>query len=98
MAATVLNFSDQNGNYVSDAIKTTDDNIAIQIKYETPGGTSLERSIDGVDFVPCASIMSYGSKENVIERNVSGIVVGTNLRIRFLPGVVPTEIKVLQHD
>lgn len=96
MAVTILGFSKQGDNYVSDVIEAKNSDLAIQIKYENPGGTTLERSVDGSDFVQCALLMSYGDNSTILEKNVSGVVIGTNFRIRFLPGVIPSEIKVLQ--
>lgn len=96
MAVAILGFSKQGDNYVSDVIEAKNSDLAIQIKYENPGGTTLERSVDGSDFVQCALLMSYGDNSTILEKNVSGVVIGTNFRIRFLSGVIPSEIKVLQ--
>ena len=96
MAVTTVSFSKQGDNYLSDAIDVAGNAIAVQIKYEKSGGTALERSVDGTDYFPCASILSYGNSTEIFETNVSGLVPGTKLRIRFMPDVIPTQIKVLQ--
>lgn len=98
MAVSSVSFSKQGNVYVSDAIDVTGNAVALQIKYTTSGGTVLERSIDGTTWVVAAQPLLSQSATGVpeFETNVTGLVTGQKLRVRFSEGVTPSSINVLQ--
>lgn len=98
MAVSSVSFSKQGNIYISDAIDVTGNAIALQIKYAKSGGTVLERSIDGTTWVTAAMPILASNSNGIpaIETNVTGLVTGQKLRIKFYKGVVPSAINVLQ--
>lgn len=98
MAVSSVSFSKQGSVYVSDAITVTGNALALQVKYTTSGGTVLERSIDGTSWVVAAQPVLGQSETGVpvFEFNVTGLVTGQKLRLRFGEGVTPSAINVLQ--
>lgn len=98
MAATSISFSKQEDHYQSDNITATGNSLVIQVLYEKSGGTILQRSIEGTNFVDVnPELVSYGEKGlECFETTLVNLVPGQVMRLRFLPDVVPTGIKVLQ--
>lgn len=97
MAVSSVSFSKEGNVYVSDAIEVTGNALVLQIKFARSGGAVLERSIDGTSWVSADSPMvGQNDSTKIYETNVSGLVVGQKLRVRFYGGGIPQEINVLQ--
>ena len=96
MATETVNFSKVGNLYYSDPIEVTGTSLVINVKFATPGGLVLERSITGEGYVYAETMNSSFRKRASIEQGVSGSVPGQFLRLRFENGAKPESITVLQ--
>lgn len=95
MEARELQFTQEEDSYISDIIISENSELVVRIEYEKPGLTELERSITGNDFMYAVTIMSGTDTRNRLEFNISGIVPGQQLRLRFKQSSKPNNIYVL---
>ena len=95
MAAREVTFHQEEGAIVSEAIVAEGSEVAVRIEYEAPGLTSIERSITGDSFIYVATVMNNLDKRQRIEFNVSGVVPGQQLRLRFKDDAKPAKIYTL---
>lgn len=97
MATSTVNFQEDGNDYISDAITANSDTLVFRIKVDKPGDVILERSITGSDFIPEVGLSSslIPSDMLTIEKNISGIVPGQQLKFRF-QNCKPVLISVLQ--
>jgi hypothetical protein len=95
MEARELQFTQEEDSYISDTIISESSELVIRIEYEKSGLTELERSITGNDFMYVVTIMAGTDTRNRLEFNISGIVPGQQLRLRFKQSSKPNKIYVL---
>lgn len=95
MAAKEVTFHQEEDAIVSEAIVTEGSEVAVRIEYEVPGLTTLERSITGDSFIYVATVMAAVDTRKRIEFNVSGVVPGQQLRLRFKDEAKPAKIYTL---